>query len=145
MRVDGLVQNPTTGAWEPNELHPQDLVGLHWAEEICVEGNTCVSVTYRIASVEMDLSQSTMVNYPDNSDVWLYEIEYTDVANPTEGRLAQHLRTGQRPDVPGDICQWAVERRRIDDRDRLHVLLHPRRRRQVRARLGLQAVEEPDQ
>lgn len=62
--------------WVAVELHAADLVGLHWDQTRCTEAGVCTTIRYRITGSTMDRTQSTMPAYGDNSDIWLYEVEY---------------------------------------------------------------------
>jgi hypothetical protein len=65
------------------ELHPRALAGMHWQSAVCGPGASCALMTYRIVRVSQDSSSSTMPGHSSNHDVWLYEVEFTDRADPT--------------------------------------------------------------
>lgn len=72
---DGLAR------WEPVELSPRELVGMTWLEHRCESGLDCERIAYRITSATQDDSRNTMPLYPNNNDLWLYQIEYTSSAS----------------------------------------------------------------
>jgi hypothetical protein len=65
-------------------LHPTELVGMRWQERVCGDEG-CVGVTYRVVAATQDTSESTMPEYSDNGDVWLYQVQHTTAAGPAEG------------------------------------------------------------
>ena len=68
-------------------VHPRALVGLTWTVTAC-EGGRCESVTSRIAAVVQDTSRNTMPEHGDNSDVWLYRVEYALASAPGQWQPA---------------------------------------------------------
>ncbi len=72
------------GAGAVRQVPPQTLRGMQWSEENCF-GDDCMSITYRIADVQQDTSQNTMPAHGDNSDVWLYEVEFATSEDPGAG------------------------------------------------------------
>lgn len=64
------------GVGQPKRFHPRELVGLHWSTPTCA-GEDCETVSYRIAGVSRDTATNTMPSHSDNSDVWLYQVEYS--------------------------------------------------------------------
>lgn len=79
--ADGRVWTALAG-WREVELHAGDLVGLRWSESLCSGPSSCTDITYRIVDAHLDRSRNTMRGYGDNSDVWLYEVEYAVASNP---------------------------------------------------------------
>ena len=73
--VEGAIWDSGTGAWQEAYFHPSELSGMHWFEPAC-DDDTCFAVLLRIASVAQDTASNTMLEHSDNSDIWLYEVEY---------------------------------------------------------------------
>ena len=70
-----------TGEGRAVRLHPGALQGFVWTTQAC-DARHCETVTYRIADVAQDTSTNTMPQHGDNSDVWLYRVEYALAAEP---------------------------------------------------------------
>lgn len=64
-------------------LHPRDLAGITWTADAC-DGARCQTVIHRITEVAVDTSTNTMPLHGDNSDVWLYRVEYALAAAPDQ-------------------------------------------------------------
>lgn len=79
--IRGRFFDTGAGTWESREFHASELIGFHWFEALCDAGN-CVTVVYRIADVAQDSSTNTMPAHADNSDIWLFRIEYTTAMLP---------------------------------------------------------------
>ena len=72
----GRVWRASTG-WNDIEFHASDLVGMRWTQKICDQDTGCM-LSYRISNAKMDRSRNTMPRHGENSDVWLYTVEYTE-------------------------------------------------------------------
>ena len=70
--------------WTRRVLHATDLIGVHWVERWCTEDGRCENTIYRITGAARDTATNTMPQHSDNRDVWLYDVEATDAARPTE-------------------------------------------------------------
>lgn len=89
--VDALVWKKKPGIWVAVELHAGDLEDLEWTETRCAGASMCTVITYRIAGATMDTSQNTMhehgdnamPGHGDNSDIWLYRVEYSVTGSPS--------------------------------------------------------------
>lgn len=81
--IDAFLWNEAS-SWERVELEPRDLEGLEWLEQRCPDHTDarCAQIRYRIADARRDYSRNTMPRYADNSDIWLYKVEYTTAENP---------------------------------------------------------------
>jgi hypothetical protein len=82
-RVAVRVHEPSSGLVREAEIHPRALVGATWSAESCDDAGTCHEITYRIAGVTRDESTNTMPEHAGNHDVWLYEVEYAELASST--------------------------------------------------------------
>jgi hypothetical protein len=81
-RVAVRVHGPIGTEVRETEIPPIALVGAIWSAELCNDQGECQDITYRIADVVRDDSTNTMIEHADNSDVWLYDVEYAEVASP---------------------------------------------------------------
>ena len=63
--------------WTERALHARALVGAHWLETRCDRG-ACRRRVYRVVAAHRDTAKNTMPEHSDNSDVWLYDVEYAD-------------------------------------------------------------------
>jgi hypothetical protein len=81
-RVAVRVHGPIGTEVRETEIHPTALVGATWSAESCDEEGECQEITYRIAGVLRDDSTNTMLEHAGNSDVWLYDVEYAELASP---------------------------------------------------------------
>jgi hypothetical protein len=61
------------------------LNGMEWRSKVCGPGASCMWMTYRIKDVVKDDTSNTMPGHSSNHDIWLYEVEFTDRAEPTPG------------------------------------------------------------
>lgn len=82
-----------TGAARATRLHPRDLEGITWTTDAC-DATRCETVTHRIVEVAPDTSTNTMPLYSDNSDVWLYRVEYSLSSAPDQWHGACQGDTG---------------------------------------------------
>jgi hypothetical protein len=88
--IHAITWSDMDGEGRAARLHPRELVGLTWTAEECDAGR-CETVLYRIAGAARDTSTSTMPRHGDNSDIWLYRLEYAlarsagEWQNPCEG------------------------------------------------------------
>lgn len=69
------------------QLHPSALVGTTWRSTAC-DGTACEAITSRITEVARDTSTNTMPEHGDNSDVWLYRVEYALASAPERWHAA---------------------------------------------------------
>ena len=69
-----LAEPPATSGFV--RLRPGQLTGLRWSERICRNGR-CTPIYYRIVATAIDRSKNTMASHADNSDVPLFELEYS--------------------------------------------------------------------
>lgn len=84
-------------SWQPVRLAPADLVGMTWLEHDCQSSaNACLRVVYRIVGVARDTTRNTMPRYSDNSDIWLYDIEYATTPDPRPQDWRHVCRTDHR-------------------------------------------------
>jgi hypothetical protein len=81
--VDALVWTPELGRHE-RLLPAFELIGMQWSESHCAAPDQCLRVKYRVIDGERDASRSTMPVHADNRDVWLFEVQHTTAAQPTE-------------------------------------------------------------
>lgn len=72
-----------TGEGSATHLPPGALLGLTWTSEAC-DDRDCEAITYRITDVVQDTSTNTMPQHGDNSDVWLYRVEYASALAPDQ-------------------------------------------------------------
>ena len=80
--VTGTLHAIRRGTRKRVTLHPRELVGLEWADEVCFVLGACKQVVYRVSAVQQDLSRNTMPAHADNHDVWLYQVHYTTAGDP---------------------------------------------------------------
>lgn len=80
--VDAVRYDLDRGTQERTVLHPRALLGLQWADEVCLADGACKRVLHRIAAVTRDPSHNTMPAHGDNGDIWLYELHYTTAEDP---------------------------------------------------------------
>jgi hypothetical protein len=73
--IHAIMWSDGDGEGRAARLHPRELVGLTWTAEECDAGR-CETISYRIAGTARDTSTSTMPRHGDNSDIWLYRLEY---------------------------------------------------------------------
>ena len=85
-RIDGIVRDGDRAV--SVRLAPSDLVGLQWTSPVCPAGRACFDARYRIVSAVRDRSKNTMPDHSDNRDVWLYQVEFIDSADPRSERWA---------------------------------------------------------
>jgi ADYC domain len=81
--VHATVWNETDKEGRVVRLPPRALVGVTWTSEAC-DGGRCETITSRIADVARDTSTNTMPQHGDNSDVWLYRVEYALASAPDQ-------------------------------------------------------------
>lgn len=81
--IGAFVWTRTTG-WQRRDLHPRDLIGMSWLEYRCDSAMSCPWVTYRIVAAERDSATNTMPEHGDNSDIWLYQVEYRRAGSPVQ-------------------------------------------------------------
>lgn len=93
--IHALMRTETAGPGRPVRLHPRDLVGHTWTAQEC-HGGRCQTVTQRITAVVSDTGTNTMPQQGDNSDIWLYRVEYALPAAPGEWHNAC---AGNSPDM----------------------------------------------
>lgn len=82
-----------TGQPRATRLHPRDLTGITWTSSAC-DGARCETIIHRIVEVAPDTSTNTMVHHGDNSDVWLYRVEYSLASAPGQWHGACQGDTG---------------------------------------------------
>lgn len=77
--VDATVWLPDATQASSVVLHAQELIGMTWYAPLCIyDGQTiCLDSWYRIAAGGTDPNTNTMPDHSSNSDVWLYQVEYT--------------------------------------------------------------------
>jgi hypothetical protein len=96
------------GAGRAVQLPPGALVGFTWTSQAC-DAKHCETITYRITEVAQDTSTNTMLQHGDNSDVWLYRVEYELASAPDQ----RHAACGQdSPDSAMGIFvdgQWSED------------------------------------
>ena len=85
--VHAMVWDDTDKDGRAVRLHPRALVGIIWSFEVC-DGGRCETITSRIADVARDTSTNTMPHHGDNSDVWLYRVEYALASAPDQWQAA---------------------------------------------------------
>lgn len=112
--AEGALWDSGSEVWQEAYFHPQELVGAHWNEEIC-DSQSCITVTYRIASVARDESQSTMPEHSDNSDIWLYEVHY--FTGQDDQAWANACREGENGEIARGLFvegQWSADGERTE-------------------------------
>lgn len=69
------------------QVLPTELAGMSWRVEDCpATSERCEAVNYRIAEVARDIARNTMPLHGDNSDVWLYRVEFSLASAPEQWR-----------------------------------------------------------
>jgi ADYC domain-containing protein len=84
----------TGSGWGP--MLPGGLVGARWTTTACDDAGVCESYVVRIAGATPDPSLTTMSAYPDNSDIWLFDIELRQVGTSTWQNLCSEGPDGTR-------------------------------------------------